>query len=197
MDNIDNQKNQLEDLPCKENGGSLESARKATPVAKKKQQRRSFAPPNFQFTAPSGLHSFESLSKDFKFQPMSPASTESFFKGVTDFPTPENRRQLITKANFKARNDADENNNPIPMSEDYDSKTQESSSANEEDSESSCEKTDDEGIKDVEYKDPQLNSIHFRNLISLETEKLNILCEKWDREMESSGKDLSEEGNST
>ncbi|XP_031571453.1 disks large-associated protein 5-like isoform X2 [Actinia tenebrosa] len=184
----DNEKNKLEEKSKKEKDPPVESEKKVmTPLAKKKQQRKSFAPPNFQFTAPSGICSFEHYSKEFKFQPLSPASTESFFQElVPAIPTPENQRHLITKDNFILRNEEAENQYPVLMSEETENtNTGVIPSADVKDVESRTEENNEQGSKAVENEDNQLSSKYFRDLVSSETEKLNLLCERWEKVMES------------
>lgn len=180
----------------KENDHPVEPEKEMTPLAKKKQQRKSFAPPNFQFSAPSGIHSFEHYSKEFKFQPLSPASTENFFEGlVPAISTPENRRQLITKNNFSLRNELVKNENSVPMSEETgDSSKSETCSASKKDVGSRKEENIKQGSEEVECQDNQLSSKYFRDLVVSETDKLNLLCEKW--EETESDNDIPEEGKS-
>jgi len=153
---------------------------KATPPLDQKKVE-SFAPSNFQFTAPSGLNSFENYAKEFKFQPLSPASAANFFQGVTAFPSP--KRKLITKDNFTPMAAVQDVvlDSEVPVQPINEGKLDKDQDSRKED-------------KFTEKNSaPIIDSGYFRNLVSSETTRLNDLCDKWEKELESD-KNLTEEG---
>lgn len=167
-----------EDQSCPENE---ESPEQSTPLDQTKEKPESFAPSNFQFTAPSGLFTFENYSKEFKFQPLSPSSTANFFKGIANIPSP--KRDLITKNNF------------VPMT----TTVQEVPSSDEVSEPNTVPvnggQADDEQASDTqdEVAANNINGAYFRNLVSSETARLNVLCDRWEKVLEST-EDLTEEG---
>lgn len=137
------------------------------------QEIKSFAPTNYQFTAPTGLNTFEYYSKEFKFEPLSPRSTSNFFEGIVAFPSP--KRDVITNQNF------------VPMST--------SSICDTDPKEMFVDNKDKNQTGNVENEaNDAVDSKYFRNLISSETTRLNDLCDKWEKVLEST-EELTEEGN--
>lgn len=58
--------------------GSAEGVERGQPSSGSETETQSFAPADFQFTAPSGINTFTYFSKTFKFQPLSPNSAAEF-----------------------------------------------------------------------------------------------------------------------
>lgn len=58
--------------------GSAEGVERGQPSSGSETETQSFAPADFQFTAPSGINTFTYYSKTFKFQPLSPNSAAEF-----------------------------------------------------------------------------------------------------------------------
>ena len=63
--------------------GNAEGMERCQMSLGKEMQFQSFAPADFQFTAPDGINTFTYFSKTFKFEPLSPNSAEKFM-----FPSP-------------------------------------------------------------------------------------------------------------
>ena len=92
-------------FPSLENIKNTVSLRRgSTEGVERGSQAQSFAPEDFQFTAPSGVNTFTYFAKEFKFQPLSPksaaefmfpTSAASFFSPKRDKPTDQVENAIL------------------------------------------------------------------------------------------------------
>jgi len=85
--------------------GSIEGEKRdSQPSMASRTEAQSFAPEDFQFTAPSGVNTFTYFAKSFKFQPLSPksaaefmfpTSAASFFSPKRDQPTDQVENAIL------------------------------------------------------------------------------------------------------